>query len=58
MSECVVAAVGGNYNDNCLKAAGYVGVFCGTSAIYTAIATLYQDELGIMLPGVGPVNYI
>jgi succinate-acetate transporter protein len=33
---------GGNYSTQCKTAAGYVGFFCGSSAIYTAIAELYQ----------------
>ncbi len=34
--------IGANYSAECKKAAGYVGFFCGASAIYTAIAELYQ----------------
>ncbi|KAG1656838.1 hypothetical protein FOA52_006293 [Chlamydomonas sp. UWO 241] len=49
---------GGVYNPNSQKAAGYVGFACGSSAIYTALAMLYQDELGITLPGIGPVHFI
>eukprot|EP00195_Chlamydomonas_chlamydogama_P016362 CAMPEP_0202900946 /NCGR_PEP_ID=MMETSP1392-20130828/12284_1 /ASSEMBLY_ACC=CAM_ASM_000868 /TAXON_ID=225041 /ORGANISM="Chlamydomonas chlamydogama, Strain SAG 11-48b" /LENGTH=237 /DNA_ID=CAMNT_0049587409 /DNA_START=35 /DNA_END=748 /DNA_ORIENTATION=+ len=48
----------GVHNKNCETAAGYFGFFCGSSAIYAAFAMLYQDELGIVLPGVRPVNYI
>ncbi|KAL6747492.1 hypothetical protein V8C86DRAFT_2908705 [Haematococcus lacustris] len=42
----------------CKEAAGYVGFFCGSSAIYAAIAMLYQDELGWTLPGMRPTNFI
>ncbi|KAJ9532792.1 hypothetical protein QJQ45_010901 [Haematococcus lacustris] len=49
---------GGNYSDKCKEAAGYVGFFCGSSAIYAAIAMLYQDELGWTLPGMRPTNFI
>ena len=33
---------GGNYSASCKMAAGYVGFFCGSSAIYAAFAMLYQ----------------
>ncbi|KAL6747486.1 GPR1/FUN34/yaaH family-domain-containing protein [Haematococcus lacustris] len=49
---------GGNYSARCKEAAGYVGFFCGSSAIYAAIAMLYQDELGWTLPGMRPTNFI
>ncbi|KAG1676163.1 hypothetical protein FOA52_005004 [Chlamydomonas sp. UWO 241] len=49
---------GGVYSHNTTKAAGYVGFSCGSVAIYTALAMLYQDELGIVLPGISPVNFI
>eukprot|EP00195_Chlamydomonas_chlamydogama_P008907 CAMPEP_0202900244 /NCGR_PEP_ID=MMETSP1392-20130828/10578_1 /ASSEMBLY_ACC=CAM_ASM_000868 /TAXON_ID=225041 /ORGANISM="Chlamydomonas chlamydogama, Strain SAG 11-48b" /LENGTH=232 /DNA_ID=CAMNT_0049586593 /DNA_START=73 /DNA_END=771 /DNA_ORIENTATION=- len=49
---------GGKWNEQCEKAAGYVGFLCGSSAIYTAFAELYHQELGITLPGVKPVKYI
>lgn len=48
---------GGNYNARCHQAAGYVGFFCGTSALYTAMAMLYKDELGIELPGIAPTHF-
>ena len=35
----------GNWNANCEKAAGYIGFFCGASAIYAAFAYLYKDEV-------------
>jgi len=47
-----------SYSPQAKMAAGYFGVFCGGSAIYTAIAMLYQDELGISIPGVRPTHYI
>lgn len=37
---------GANYSANCKKAAGYVGFFCGTSAIYAAFAMLYKVGVG------------
>lgn len=49
---------GGQWNANCAQAAGYFGFFCGASAIYAAIAFLYEDELGFKLPGVAPTNFI
>jgi uncharacterized protein len=42
----------GVHNKNCETAAGYFGFFCGTSALYTAFAMLYKDELEIELPGI------
>jgi hypothetical protein len=33
---------GGNYSHACKLAAGYFGIFCGSSAIYAALAMLYQ----------------
>lgn len=49
---------GGQWNARCLKAAGYVGVFCGSSAIYTAFAEIWHENLGIMAPGLRPVRFI
>ncbi|KAG1675985.1 hypothetical protein FOA52_014229 [Chlamydomonas sp. UWO 241] len=49
---------GGVYSHNTTKAAGYVGFSCGSAAIYTALAMLYQDELGITLPFISPVHFI
>jgi len=46
------------YSPQAKVAAGYFGLLGGGSAIYTAIAMLYQDELGISLPGMRPTNYI
>ncbi len=34
--------IGANYSAQCKKAAGYVGFFCGCSAIYTALAEVYE----------------
>ncbi len=34
--------IGANYSAQCKKAAGYVGFFCGCSAIYTALAEIYE----------------
>jgi len=45
----------GIYNKNCEIAAGYIGFFCGTSALYAAFAMLYKDELGYELPGIQPL---
>ena len=55
---CFSLLAGGVHNKSCNKAAGYVGFFCGSSAIYTAFGLLYKDELGIVLPGIAQVNYI
>lgn len=48
----------GVWDAKCEQAAGYFGFFCGSSAIYAAFAFLYKVELGVMLPGVRPTNYI
>ncbi|KAJ9532993.1 hypothetical protein QJQ45_018082 [Haematococcus lacustris] len=53
-----ILLAGANYSDSCKLAAGYVGFFCGSSAIYAAIAMLYQEELGWTLPGLRPTNYV
>ncbi|KAJ9518848.1 hypothetical protein QJQ45_026107 [Haematococcus lacustris] len=52
-----ILLAGANYSDACKLAAGYVGFFCGSSAIYAAIAMLYQEELGWALPGLHPTSY-
>lgn len=44
--------IGANYSASCKKAAGYVGMFCGGSAIYTAIAMLYRVSAGKQTAGV------
>ncbi|KAG1676088.1 hypothetical protein FOA52_014954 [Chlamydomonas sp. UWO 241] len=49
---------GGVHSPEAKTAGGYVGFACGLSAIYTALAMLYQDELGIRLPGIAPVHFI
>ncbi|EFJ47612.1 hypothetical protein VOLCADRAFT_105083 [Volvox carteri f. nagariensis] len=49
---------GGVWNESCELAAGYFGFFCGASAIYAAFAFLFKIELGIVLPGARPVNYL
>lgn len=49
---------GGQWSPRCLKAAGYVGVFCGSSAIYTAFAEIWHENIGIMMPGLRPVRFI
>lgn len=49
---------GGVYNATANQAAGYVGAICGLSAIYTAFAEIYQEHLGINMPGLAPVRYI
>ena len=48
----------GIYNKTVNQAAGYVGAFCGLSAIYTAFAELYQEHLGLSMPGLAPVRWI
>ncbi|GIL76403.1 hypothetical protein Vretifemale_5998, partial [Volvox reticuliferus] len=53
-----ILLAGGEWNDKCHQAAGYVGFFCGSSAIYAAFAFLYKIELGIVLPGARPVAWI
>ncbi|GIL76413.1 hypothetical protein Vretifemale_5992 [Volvox reticuliferus] len=49
---------GGVWDAICERAAGYIGFFCGASAIYAAFVFLYERELGILLPGVRPVNWL
>ena len=48
----------GVYNTTVNHAAGYFGAFCGLSAIYTAFAELYQEHLGLKMPGLAPVRLI
>lgn len=49
---------GGQWSVACNKAAGYVGFVCGCSAMYTAFAELWQEHLGINMPGLRPVRFI
>lgn len=49
---------GGVWSKPCNTAAGYVGFFCGMSAIYTAFAEIYFESLGLNMPGLRAVNYI
>jgi hypothetical protein len=49
---------GGVFSPTCALAAGYVGAFCGLSAIYTAFAELYHETLGVSFPGIKPVRLI
>ncbi|GLI60359.1 hypothetical protein VaNZ11_002483 [Volvox africanus] len=49
---------GGEWNERSEHAAGYIGFFCGASAIYAAFAFLYKVELGMTLPGVRKVAFI
>ncbi|GIL45121.1 hypothetical protein Vafri_2045 [Volvox africanus] len=51
-----ILLAGGEWSDKCHQAAGYIGFFCGASAIYAAFAFLYEKELGILLPGARPLN--
>lgn len=55
---CFLLLSGGVHNKSANTAAGYVGFFCGATAIYTAFGELYHEELGFMLPGIRPCNYI
>ncbi|GBF89196.1 hypothetical protein Rsub_01913 [Raphidocelis subcapitata] len=48
----------GVWNTVVNHAAGYVGAFCGLSAIYTAFAEIYDESLGIRFPGLAPVRFI
>jgi succinate-acetate transporter protein len=41
-----------------LQVAGYVGLVCGCSAIYTALAEVWEEGLGIRMPGLAPVRFI
>jgi succinate-acetate transporter protein len=47
---------GGVWNGHVHIAAGYLGFVCGCSALYTAFAILYQETLGIKVPGMQPVK--
>lgn len=49
---------GGLWSPLCNQAAGYVGLVCGASAIYTAFAEIYEESLGIRAPGLAPVRFI
>lgn len=49
---------GGVYSHAVNHAAGYVGAFCGLSAIYTAFAEIYLETLGVRAPGLAPVKLI
>ncbi|KAI8470890.1 MAG: GPR1/FUN34/yaaH family-domain-containing protein [Monoraphidium minutum] len=49
---------GGVWSPAANQAAGYVGAFCGLSAIYTAFAELYEESLGLRLPGLKPMRLI
>jgi succinate-acetate transporter protein len=49
---------GGQWSARCNTAAGYVGFLCGCSAIYTAVAEIWHEDLGIMMPGLRPVRFI
>lgn len=55
---CFALLAGGVHSARCEEAAGYVGFFCGASAIYAALAFLYKEELGYVLPGANPVHFI
>lgn len=49
---------GAQWSHSCHLAAGYVGFFCGCSAIYTAFAEIYQENLGLAMPGLRPVRFL
>lgn len=49
---------GAQWSSACATAAGYVGMVCGVSAIYTAFAELWQETLGVTMPGMRPVRWI
>lgn len=49
---------GGQWSENTEKAAGYFGFVCGCSAIYTAVAEIWEETLGLNMPGLAPVRYI
>jgi succinate-acetate transporter protein len=49
---------GGQWSTACNTAAGYVGFVCGCSAIYTAFAEIWQESLGLNMPGLRPVRFI
>ena len=49
---------GGQWSSACATAASYVGLLCGASAIYTAFAELWQESLGVTMPGLRPVRLI
>jgi hypothetical protein len=53
-----ILLAGGVWSRACLTAAGYIGFLCGSTAIYTAFAELWQDQLGITLPGLSPIRLI
>ena len=49
---------GGQWSAVCMQVAGYAGFVCGCSAIYTAFAEIYEESLGITMPGLRPVRLI
>ncbi|KIZ05843.1 inner membrane protein [Monoraphidium neglectum] len=49
---------GGVYSPTVNHAAGYVGAFCGLSAIYAAFAEIYHESLGVTFPGLKPIRFI
>lgn len=49
---------GGVWSTRCNMAAGYVGFVCGCSAIYTAFAEIWEENLKINMPGLRPVAFI
>ena len=49
---------GGVWSPAVNTAGGYVGFVCGCSAIYTAIAEIYHETLGLNMPGLRPVRFI
>eukprot|EP00882_Tetradesmus_deserticola_P000109 GHRQ01000122.1.p1 GENE.GHRQ01000122.1~~GHRQ01000122.1.p1 ORF type:complete len:236 (+),score=41.43 GHRQ01000122.1:170-877(+) len=49
---------GAQWSKRVTTAAGYVGLFCGASAIYTAFAEIWHENLGILAPGLRPVRCI
>lgn len=49
---------GGVWNHQANMAAGYMGFVCGCSAIYTAFAEIWEENLKINMPGLRPVAFI
>jgi succinate-acetate transporter protein len=49
---------GGVWSPACNTAAGYIGLSCGMSAIYTAFAEIYRDVLGFNMIGLKKIKYI
>lgn len=49
---------GGVWNGVAERVGGYLALVCSISALYTGFGNLYQDHMGITIPGMKKINYI